>query len=181
MKIILASASPRRKQLLEKHGVEFKVIPSSFNEPKNLDLSPEKYAEYLAFKKAEDVFLKEGGIVIGADTIVVYDNLILGKPKDYDDAIKMLTLLSGKTHKVITGYSIISKDKVVKGCDVTLVTFNNLPNEQITTYVKTKNPLDKAGAYGIQDGDLVKDISGDYENVVGLPTKIIVEKLKEFL
>lgn len=182
MKIILASASPRRKQLLEKYGVQFEVIPSRFVEPKNTNLSPEKYAEYLAFKKAEEVFLNNGEIVIGADTIVVYDNLILGKPKDFDDAVDMLSLLNGKTHKVITGYSIISKDKTIKEHNVTLVTFNNLTIDEIRRYVKEKNPLDKAGAYGIQDGNLlVKEIVGDYENVVGLPTKKIIERLKEFL
>ena len=94
----------------------------------------------------------------------------------------MLSLLNGKTHKVITGYSIISKDKIVKDYEVTSVTFNNLTTKQIISYVEEKNPLDKAGAYGIQDGDLlVKEIVGDYENVVGLPTKKIIERLKEFL
>ncbi len=174
MNIILASNSPRRKQLLKTILSNFTVIPSDYEEDKSLDLPPEKYAELLAYNKAKSVFDKCGNIVIGADTIVVLGTKILGKPQNEEDAVKMLKSLSGKTHEVITGYAVISKDKTVKGFETTLVTFNVLSDELIKNYVKTGSPLDKAGAYGIQDGVLlVKQIQGDYNNVVGLPIDAI--------
>lgn len=180
MNIILASNSPRRKELLKSIGVNFTVIPSNYEEPK-ITLPPEEYAVFLAFNKANSVFSTHGGIVLGADTIVVYNDMILGKPKDEFDAVNTLKLLSGKTHKVITGYAIISNNKIIKDYCVTKVTFNELSNQTINAYVKTKSPLDKAGAYGIQDGfDLVKEINGDYDNVVGLPTKDIENHLRSF-
>lgn len=182
MNIILASNSPRRKELLKKEGITFTVIPSNCAEPENTDLAPEKYAEYLSKLKAENVFLSNGGIVIGADTIVVMGDKILGKPTDFEDAVSMLELLSGKTHKVITGYTVISKNKTVTGSEVTFVTFNELSFEQIFSYLNEMKPFDKAGAYGIQDGfNLVKEINGCYDNVVGLPTKKIIKVLAEFL
>lgn len=180
MDIILASNSPRRKELLQNAGLNFTVIPSSYQEPKNTNLPPEEYAEFLAYNKALTVFNEHGGIVIGADTIVVLDGEILGKPKDIKDAERMLKRLSNKTHFVITGYSVITKDKVYKGYDLTKVTFNNLSNELITDYIKTGSPLDKAGAYGIQDNMLLVDsVDGDYDNVVGLPTYKILKILTE--
>lgn len=182
MKVILASNSPRRKQLLSEIGVDFTVIPSNFIEPKNFGLSPEKYVEFLAKSKAESVFKTHGGVVIGADTVVVYEDKILGKPKNEIDAISMLTSLSNKTHRVITGYAIISENKIISNYEVTYVTFNNLSKRFIEDYVKSGSPLDKAGAYGIQDDDrIVKNIIGDYDNVVGLPTKKIIDALTEFI
>ena len=182
MKIILASNSPRRKELLQREGVEFTVIPSDYKECDNFGLTPEKYVEFLAYNKAKAVLDKTGEVVIGADTVVVLDSDILGKPKNENDAAFMLEKLSGKTHKVITGYAVISKDRQVISNEVTLVTFNNLSKSVIESYVATKSPLDKAGAYGIQDGDfLVKEIKGDYDNVVGLPVTIIKNILTEFV
>lgn len=182
MNIILASNSPRRKELLEKEGITFTVIPSNCAEPENPGLSPEKYAEFLSKLKAENVLSSNDGVVIGADTIVVMGDKILGKPTDFEDATSMLELLSGKTHKVITGYTVISKNKIVTDNEVTFVTFNNLSFEQILNYLNEMKPFDKAGAYGIQDGfDLVEKIEGDYDNVVGLPTKKILNVLREFL
>ena len=182
MNIILASNSPRRKELLKNAGVNFKVIPSNCHEPENVDLTPEKYAEFLSKLKAENVLSSNDAVVIGADTIVVMGDKILGKPTDFDNAVSMLELLSGKTHKVITGYTVASKNKTITSHEVTFVTFNNLTNQQILNYLNEMQPFDKAGAYGIQDGfDLVKQIDGCYDNVVGLPTNKILSVLAEFV
>ena len=182
MNIILASNSPRRRELLTREGVEFTVIPSSYEEVENFGLAPEKYVEFLAFNKAKSVFDLHGGVVIGADTVVVLNGKILGKPKDSEDARLMLKALSDSTHEVITGYSILSKDKTIKGSEITKVTFKKLTDKQIVDYVNTGSPLDKAGAYGIQDGDfLVDTIVGDYDNVVGLPVLKIKKLLTEFV
>ena len=182
MKVILASNTPRRIELLSREKIEFSVIPSDYAEPENFGISPEKYVEFLAFNKANSVFEKYGGTVIGADTVVVYKGEILGKPKDESDAKRMLKSLSGNTHEVITGYAVISKNKVVKGHEKTFVTFNKLTDLQIENYVNSKSPLDKAGAYGIQDGDfLVSKFLGDYDNVVGLPVTKIKQILAEFI
>lgn len=181
MKVILASNSPRRKELLAEANIDFCVIPSDFDEPKNNNgLSPEKYVESLAYGKAKSVYDKKGGIVIGADTVVVLGGEILGKPSSKTEAVKMLTALSNKTHEVITGYAVLSKDKTYTGFEKTLVTFNELSLNLINDYVDTGSPLDKAGGYGIQDGyPLVKEIRGDYDNVVGLPTYKILQILAE--
>ena len=182
MELILASNSPRRKQILTESGFDFTVIPSNVNEPENTDKQPDKYAEYLAELKATDVFNKNGNVVLGADTIVYIDDLILGKPKDKQDAINTLKLLSGKTHIVCTGFAIISSDKKIIDSDKTYVTFNDLSNALITDYVNSGLCMDKAGSYGIQDGyPLVKEIKGDYQNVVGLPISKIKGILKELL
>ncbi len=180
MKIILASNSPRRRELLSSNGVNFAVIPSDFEESENEGLSPEKYVEFLAHGKANSVFKKHGGTVIGADTVVVLGGKILGKPKDYQDAVSMLTALSNKTHEVITGYAVINEKQTIIGHEKTFVTFNELSLSVITDYVNGGSPMDKAGAYGIQDNALlVKNIVGDYDNVVGLPTKKILKILSE--
>ena len=180
--IILASNSPRRKQLLEDAGFDFTIIPSNFIEGENPGLSPEKYAEFLAENKAKTVLeANADAVVIGADTIVVLNGEILGKPTSPENAVEMLEKLSNKTHSVITGYAIVSKDKTVSGYDITKVTFNNLTKEFIAKYVASGSPMDKAGAYGIQDGDLVKEILGDYNNVVGLPVYKIKKVLAEFI
>ena len=182
MNIILASNSPRRRELLTRERVEFKVIPSTYNEIENFGLTPEKYVEFLAYNKAKSVFDLYGGIVIGADTVVVLNGKILGKPKNKKDAELMLKELSSSTHEVITGYAILSKGKTIKGCEITKVTFKKLTDKQIIDYINTGSPLDKAGAYGIQDGDfLVDTIVGDYDNVVGLPVLKIKKLLTELV
>ncbi|MBR5439040.1 MAG: septum formation protein Maf [Clostridia bacterium] len=179
MNVILASNSPRRKQLLEEAGLNFKVIPSNFNEEQIEGLSPQKYCQYLAENKAKSVYAGNNSIVIGADTIVVFNGEILGKPKDENDAISMLTKLSNNKHLVITGYAVIKGGKMHSGYEETIVEFNYLSPTLINNYVKSGSPLDKAGAYGIQDGfPLVKNIIGDYNNVVGLPVNKILEILK---
>ena len=180
MNIILASNSPRRKELLKLITPNFTVVPSDFDESSLKGISPEIQAEKLSLGKAQSVFSRCGGIVIGADTIVVLEGKILNKPKDEVDAFNMLKSLSGKTHEVITGYTVICENKIVTGHEKTLVTFNRLSDKTISNYVKTKSPLDKAGGYGIQDNDfLVKEIDGDYYNVVGFPVEAIKKILNE--
>ncbi len=179
MKIILASNSPRRKQLLSEQGVEFSVIPSTESENIDTNLPPIKYAETLSYLKAKSVYEKHKNIVIGADTIVVFNDKIIGKPKNEQDAIATLKQLSNNTHQVITAYTIISENYLITDHEVTYVTFNNLSDSLILDYVKNKKPFDKAGSYGIQDGyPLVKSYQGDYDNIVGLPTKKIINLLK---
>lgn len=172
--MILASASPRRRELLQGLGVPFEVMSSDIEEKINTELSAPKIAKELAYQKAKDVSNKLDGdyIVIGADTIVEY-NRILGKPKDADEAYQMLKLLSGKIHRVITGFAVIDcrTKKEIVDFEVTNVYFNHLSDEEINRYIETKEPMDKAGAYGIQGKAslFVSKIEGDYFNVVGLP------------
>ena len=180
MNITLASKSPRRKDLLSREGIKFTVKSPDFDEPENFGLSPRKYVEYLAYNKAKSVFNKVGGIVIGADTIVAINGKILGKPSCEEDAFSMLKQLSNNVHEVITGYAVVTESKTVNSHEKTLVTFNELSDELILDYIKTGSPMDKAGAYGIQDGfDLVKSTVGSYDNVVGLPTQKILQILAE--
>ncbi|MBE7086987.1 MAG: septum formation protein Maf [Clostridiales bacterium] len=183
MKLILASASPRRKALLKEYGFDFTVKVSPYDETP-LNLPPKQTVMEYAKGKAESVFNGLDGdfVVLGADTIVVYDGVILGKPVDKQDAVKTLKKLSDKTHKVLTGYAIVSKKGTICNYVETSVKFNDLTPKLIEDYVNTGLPLDKAGSYGIQDGyDLVKEIDGSFNNVVGLPIEIIKEKLDELL
>ena len=172
--IILASASPRRKEILEKYNIFPKVVGSKLIEKTFLGENPVQIAMSLAFQKAFNVSKEyPDSIVIGADTIVFFEDNILGKPKDYDDAFRILKLLNGKEHNVITGISLIEKSKNIKIVDYekTRVKFRELSDEQIKSYILTDEPFDKAGAYGIQDNGalLVEWINGCYLNVVGLP------------
>ena len=182
---ILASASPRRKELLAEIIPEFEIIPSCADE--NIEaVSPKKMVEILATRKAFEVASRpenEGKLVLGSDTVVAYGNEVLGKPKDEADAFRMLKLLSGKRHEVHTGVCIlICKDKKV-GCTVksvkTSVYFNELSDEWIWNYIRGGSPMDKAGAYGIQDGGLVAKIKGSYSNVVGLPVELCKKMIKK--
>ncbi len=181
MELILASTSPRRKELIKKLNIKFKVIPSEIEEKIDENLSPEQVAMSLSKQKAQDVFFRFGGTVIGADTIVVFNSEILGKPKDENDAFCTLKKLSGNTHKVISGFTIINKDKSVTAYDCTEVKFNKLSDEYIKKYLQSGLWKGKAGSYGIQDGyDLVEKYIGSFDNVVGFPTEKIAEVLKEF-
>ncbi len=180
MEIILASNSPRRKQLLTKYGINFNVIPPINKENRPENVSVYEYAEILSHDKAMEVYSLCGGIVLGADTIVVFNGKIFGKPSSEEDAFNTLKLLSNKTHEVITGYSIISKDFKYTSHEITKVTFNNLSDDLILEYIKTGSPLDKAGSYGVQDDfNLVKKIDGSLNNVIGLPVEKIAEILRE--
>jgi septum formation protein len=181
-KLILGSSSPRRAQILKEAGVDFEVrMPPEVEEDAPWS-DPVKHVLSLSRAKAESVArqVKEG-IVLGADTIVVLNGEILGKPKDKSDAFAILTRLGGKTHTVFTGITLISNDdhRILSDYDSTQVEFNQLDREKIESYIATGEPMDKAGAYGIQGmgSFLVKGIRGSLDNVIGLPT----EKLKEML
>ncbi|UTR11240.1 Maf family protein [Evansella sp. LMS18] len=180
---ILASQSPRRKQLLEQVQIPFSVQKSNVDEKMNMEDTPEDIVKTLASQKAEDVFSSApDSVVLGADTIVVYDGQILGKPADEVEARKTLRMLSGKTHVVYTGVAIVSEEKSLSFCVKTEVEFYELTDEEISAYIESGDPFDKAGSYGIQGigATLVKRISGDYFAVVGLPVAKVVRALKDF-
>ena len=175
---ILASASPRRKNLLSMLVSDFKVIPSNVDESKII-AEPYDLPLELSKLKANDVYKDhQDDTILACDTIVILDNEVIGKPKDENDAIKMLLKLSGRKHIVVTGYTFISKDKIIHRSVKSEVYFNDLDLEYIKKYVKEEKPLDKAGAYGVQDKKykLVKKITGSYYNVMGLP----VEDIKKY-
>lgn len=184
MEIILASKSPRRREILENTKVRFSIEESQIDEVIKLNELPKETVMRLAYEKALDVANRNrNSLVIGADTIVVINDTILGKPKDDIEAFSMLKLLSGKTHYVITGFALInlSLDKKIVDCQVSQVTFKELSEQCIKDYLQTKESLDKAGAYGIQGygGLLVENIQGDYFNIVGLPISKISDCLKD--
>ncbi|PEP62854.1 MULTISPECIES: Maf family protein [Bacillus] len=182
-KLILASGSPRRKELLELAGVPFEIVVSEIEETIGAYSSPADIVMSLALQKASAVVENhEDSVVLGADTIVTYESRILGKPKDEAEAKEILQLLSGKTHEVYTGVALISKEKTVTFYERTEVTFWELTEEEIDAYIATKEPLDKAGSYGIQGkGSIfVQHIQGDYYSVVGLPIARLVRELKQF-
>ncbi len=184
MELILASKSPRRRELLTKFGYEFKVVEADFVE-KDIVLNPVDTAKNNALGKARAVFnlLKnKETVVLGADTVVFIDGEILGKPIDDRHAMSMLLRLSGRTHKVVTGWAIITGDsEIVEFCQ-SQVTFNELELEDILSYVKSGLPLDKAGSYGIQDGyGLVKQFNGSLNNIIGLPIEEIKQALDKVL
>ena len=184
MEIILATKSPRRREILENTKVRFSIEESQIDEVIKLNELPKETVMRLAYEKALDVANRNrNSLVIGADTIVVINDTILGKPKDDIEAFSMLKLLSGKTHYVITGFALInlSLDKKIIDCQVSQVTFKELSEQCIKDYLQTKESLDKAGAYGIQGygGLLVENIQGDYFNIVGLPISKISDCLKD--
>lgn len=180
MDYVLASASPRRRELLSQIVSRFEVIPATAEEKVNISLFPEQMACALAESKCDEVFsANPQKTVIGCDTVVVFGEQILGKPKDRDDAFKTLKQLSGKTHFVITGVCVQNRFKKVTGFDKTEVKFNTLSDEFIRQYVDSGSPLDKAGSYGIQDGGIVNEYFGSYTNVVGLPVTLVKKLLDE--
>ena len=185
-KIILASASPRRKAILSQIGMEFSTEISHINEDFDIELPPEAFCEHWAREKAKCISLKRPNrYIIGADTIVYHDGKILGKPFDYNDGVSMLRSLSGKTHEVLTGISIINKelDQDFTFHETTYVSVQNLDNDMIHKYLKTYNPLDKAGSYGIQDGFSIhiEKIEGCFYNVMGFPVSKFYKFLKNTL
>ncbi|MBQ8291807.1 MAG: septum formation protein Maf [Clostridia bacterium] len=179
---ILASASPRRKQLLGELLEKFEIVPAKGEENAGEAVTPEETVKALARQKAEEVAslpLANGKAVLGADTVVAYGNEILGKPKDEADAARMLALLSGKWHEVYTGVCIVLPDgRAFVDADYTKVRFFLLSAAQIQAYIKTGSPMDKAGAYGIQDGGLVERIEGSFSNVVGLPVELCKQMIE---
>jgi septum formation protein len=182
MRIILASGSPRRKELMSLTGLNFEIIISSADESLPENISPKEAVETLSFKKAEAINEKNA-IIIGADTVVVQDGKILGKPSSKEDAKNMLLALSGKTHSVYTGVTIKKNDFVLTFSEKTNVEFFSLSESQIDDYLLLPEYKDKAGAYGIQGkgGLFVKNITGDYNNVVGLPISRLYRELKKLL
>lgn len=184
-KIILASSSPRRKQLLEQIGLRFEIEASNYEEDMTLKMEPSKLAEFLSLGKAKDVAQKhKDSIIISADTIVAIDGEIFGKPKTPERAKYMLQKLSGKAHSVITGFTIIdtgTNKQITKSVE-TKVYFKNLSEKEIDAYIATSEPLDKGGGYAIQGkaGLFVEKIEGDYFNIVGLPILSLAEELKNF-
>ena len=185
-KFILASASPRRKQLLEWAEIDFEIIVEHTDELYPSGLSPEEVAVYIALQKAKAVNEKNHGIktIIAADTIVVLNNEIIGKPKNREDAISILQKLSGQIHQVITGVAILTGAKEESFWDVTEVEFHSLSQQEIEFYIDKYKPYDKAGAYAIQEwiGVIgIKRISGDFYNVMGLPVSKVVQALKNGL
>ncbi|RLB89330.1 MAG: septum formation protein Maf [Deltaproteobacteria bacterium] len=183
-KIILASKSPRRKDLLEQLGLKIKIVPSNINEASISIKNPQKYVKALSLLKAKDIaFFYPDDWVLGADTIVVFDDQILGKPTSKTDAIAMLNKLNNCEHSVFTGFSIVNQEKnsIITQFVETKVFFKYLTQREIQWYVNTEEPVDKAGSYAIQGigAFLVKGIFGSYSNVIGLPVCEVVEILMD--
>lgn len=180
--IVLASQSPRRKQLLNLLYPDFICHPAHIDEDIPYEGNPDFYCENLALQKAKEVASNySNALIIGSDTIVILNNKSLGKPETKEHAIQLLTELSGNSHDVFTGVAIISHDKEVSFSVRTKVKFHPLTHEEIVAYVKTGSPMDKAGGYGIQDdwgAVFVAEISGDYYNVVGFPLQAFYSKVK---
>ncbi|MGN1411021.1 MAG: Maf family protein [Oscillospiraceae bacterium] len=184
MNIILASNSPRRKELLKLLYDDFSIIPANIDETVPNGIPLEKSAEYIAIQKTIAISKNhQDSLVIGCDTMVIIDDTILGKPKDKSNCFDMLKQLSGKIHSVITGVCVILGDKKVTFSEETKVKFYNLSDEEIWKYIATGEPFDKAGGYGIQGYGslLVEKINGDYFNIVGLPISRLNQTLKNFL
>ncbi|POY37830.1 septum formation protein Maf [Solitalea longa] len=181
LNIILASKSPRRQELLKLMGFDFKVVLKDVDESFPEGLKPEEVAVFIAEKKArafDDSITDE--VVITSDTIVCINDQILGKPADREEAIKMVNILSGTTHDVITGVSILRNHQIISFYDITKVSFEKLSYEETAFYIDTYQPYDKAGAYGIQEWigmNKISRIEGSYTNVMGLPTEKLYKHL----
>ena len=183
---ILASASPRRKELLAELIKGFEIIPACGEEQADEGLSPKELVQALATQKATEVAtlpVAKGKAVLGSDTVVALDGQVLGKPRDEKDAVRMLRALSGRPHEVFTGVCIIYPKghtvSKITGVACTKVHFLPLTDEKILSYVATGSPMDKAGAYGIQDGGLVEKIDGSFSGVVGLPLELCKELIEK--
>ena len=184
-KVILASASPRRKELLDKIGLKFEVEPSNYGEDIDPRLEPHELAKSLSLKKAKTVASNhKDALVIAADTFIVFEGRILGKPQTETEAKRILEAINGKPHRVITGFTVIDtqSDKTLSKSVETKVYIRRLSPDEIDAYVRSREALDKAGAYAIQGlgSVIVERIEGDYFNVIGLPLCALTESLKEF-
>lgn len=181
-RLILASSSPRRKELLENLRLKFEISSSDADESFSEELSPAEAVMELASRKSATVAANNPDcFVIGSDTVVVHEGAILGKPAGGQEAFEILKKLSGNTHSVYTGVSIISPEKEIRFYEKTDVTFWELSDEEIDTYIKSGEPFDKAGGYGIQGfgSMLVKEINGDYYTVMGLPVSRLIRELRK--
>lgn len=182
-KLILASASPRRKEILAEGGLSFSVRPQDIDESVYDGIEPRLMVQLLAASKVAKAVQGENEVILGADTVVVCDGKVLGKPKDAAEAEEMLSMLSGRTHSVYTGIAVLRGDDgtMRTHAEETLVTFRTLTKEEIRAYIETGEPMDKAGAYGIQGkgGALVSETEGDFQNVVGLPLGAVLRLMAE--
>ena len=185
MRYILASKSPRRKELMKLISSDFDIAVENIDEESSYLLSPVEAVKDIAKRKGEAVDkFYPNDLIISADTIVVLDNQIIGKPKDKEDAIKILAVLSNKTHYVYTAYRIKYLNKEIINIVESEVIFNKLDSDLINKYVDSGSPLDKAGAYGVQDNNqypIIKKVIGSYDNVVGFPVKEIKEDIKKII
>jgi septum formation protein len=180
--IILASGSPRRKQLLQQAHIPFTIQVTNANEDYSPSLALNQVAEHIAINKAQVVSLTNNDLVIAADTVVIINNKILGKPQKHEEAVAMLAELNGQRHEVITGVALKTMDKLISFSNTTIVHFNHLGMEALNQYVKQYQPFDKAGAYAIQEWigvAAIKKIEGCFYNVMGLPVSELLQQLKE--
>jgi septum formation protein len=177
LRVVLASASPRRRELLTLIGIPHEVRPADVNEDIHEGEAPAVYAERLARAKASTASTEDDTLTIGSDTIVVIDDVVLGKPRDREDAARMLRTLSGRTHTVYTAVAVRRGDQVASAVEHVAVTFRPLDDDTIASYIATGEPMDKAGAYGIQGfgATIVRRIDGDYFAVMGLALGTMVE------
>ena len=179
MTLVLASASPRRQELLRQIGCDFRVVVSDAQELSESGMAPERMAVENARRKAEDVAMREGGTVpvLGADTVVAVDGIILGKPKDEADAARMLRLLSGRRHFVYTGIAFAYRGEIYEHVEETTVWMDELSDEEIVAYIATWEPMDKSGAYAVQGraAKFIPRVEGSFSNVVGLPLHAVMK------
>ena len=184
-KYILGSSSPRRQQLLKELNIDFEIIKPDFDEDILGKIFSYKLIENIAKNKALSIKEKIdfNAIIISADTVVINNNIVLGKPIDFNDAFKMLNNLNNKTHRVVTSVCIIDtkNNNVLTKSETSYVTFNNLTKDEIINYINDFQPYDKAGSYGIQElpKNFINKVEGDYNNIVGLPTQLVIEMLHE--
>jgi len=166
----------------ERLGLDFRQVPSRYEEDMTLDLSPSELVMELSRRKAFEVASREDGVVVACDTMVFFDDKRLGKPKDKEDCINMLKILSGRDHQVISGLTVMAGDKVVTDHETTEVHFRVLSDEEIERYAKTDEPYDKAGSYAIQGSAsvFIDHVNGSYTNIVGLPVPLLLDMLKRF-
>lgn len=186
LSLVLGSASPRRQELLHNAGFSFRVIKYTGDENFDASLPPDSISKFLAAKKSASLRMEilDHEILITADTIVSIDDLVLNKPKDKNDAMKMLQLLSGRKHTVFTGVCISNQSEEIIFCDATDVHFRKLTKDEIEFYINHYQPFDKAGSYGAQDWiglTAIEQIQGSYFNVMGLPVHLVYEHLQKFV
>lgn len=182
MNLLLASNSPRRKELLSQLGYDFEVVKIDVDESYPSDLKPHEIAEYVSAKKAKAFDVNENEILLTSDTIVALDQKILLKPKDENEAFEMIKSLSGKVHQVYTAFTLKTVDSEISKTSKTDVEFSEISDEEIKFYIKTYKPFDKAGSYGIQEWlgmTKIKSISGSFYSVMGLPVDLVYEELKK--
>ena len=179
--VILASQSPRRREILQELGISFQVVPSLYEEDNSQPLPPKELVRLQAEGKARDVYQHQRGTypILAADTVVAIDGKVLGKPGDEKEAVSMLSLLSGRTHEVLTGVAVFSGGTMKSAVEITEVTFRRLSADEIEEYIRTGEPMDKAGAYAIQGlgARFVVNVKGSWSNVVGLPKDLTLRLL----